>query len=244
MSLLDFLQKENVSVDNIARGKENTGYSFVMIPESGQRRIYHTPGALNTYCFDDIDFDSIEDSKIMHIAGSALMPKLDGTPTVELLKFCKEKNVLTSMDPVFKRDIADIIVPALPYLDIFLPNNDESEHITGLAEPEEQLKFYLDKGVGIAGIKMGEKGVLISNGKEKFEMGIFNVDVVDTCGAGDSFIAGFLYGILKEWDLNKIAEFATATAAHCIQSIGATPGVIDADKILKFMNKNTLERCH
>lgn len=236
--LLDFLQKENVPTNYIAKGKESTGYSFVMIPDSGQRRIYSTPGAINTFCLNDIDFNSIKDSKILHIAGSSLMPQFDGAQTVELLKFCKTNNVLTSMDPVFKKDIADVIVPTLPYLDIFLPNNDESEFITGLKDPEDQLNFYLDKGVGIAGIKMGEKGVLISNGKEKLEVGIYKVDIADTCGAGDTFIAGFLYGILNEWELNKIAKFATATAAHCVQSIGATTGIIKADKILKFMSEN------
>ena len=145
------------------------------------------------------------------------------------------------MDPVFKRDIAELIVPALPYLDIFLPNNDESEFITGLKEPEDQLAFYLDRGVGIAGIKMGEKGVMVSNGKERFNLGIYHVDVSDTCGAGDAFIAGFIYGTLHEWSLVQTAKFATATAAHCVHSEGATSGIIVADEILKFMSENRLE---
>ena len=238
--LLDSLKNENVSVDKVAKGNENTAFSFVMIPDSGQRRIFHTPGVNNTYCLKDIDFDSIKNSKIMHIAGSSLMPELDGEETVELLKFCQVNGVLTSMDPVYKTDIADVIVPCLPYLDIFLPNNDESVHITGLTNPEEQLQFYLDKGVKIAGVKLGHQGVLISNGKEKFKLGVYNVPVADTCGAGDAFIAGFLYGIIKEWDLLKTAKFATATAAHCVQSVGATSGLKKADKILEFIDKNKL----
>ncbi|OFY00427.1 MAG: hypothetical protein A2X05_07665 [Bacteroidetes bacterium GWE2_41_25] len=233
--LLDFLKNEDVSADHIAKGKECTAYSFVMVPDNGQRRIFHTPGVNDTYCLDDINFDSIKESRVLHIAGSSLMPKLDGNPTVELLKFCKANNILTSMDPVYKTEIADVIVPALPYLDIFLPNNDESEHITGLKKPEEQLSFYLDKGVGIAGIKMGEKGVLISDRKEKFRMGIYEVNISDTTGAGDSFIAGFIYGLLNKWDLVTCSRFATATAAHCIQSDGATSGIIQADEVLKFI---------
>lgn len=232
--VLDFLKKENISADKIARGKENTAFSFIMIPDSGQRRIFNTQGANKTFCLDDVDFDSIKDSKVMHIGGSSLMPKLDGAPTIELLKFCKDNNVITSMDPVFKTGIAHVIVPALPYLDIFLPNTEESEHITRLKKPEDQLNFYLDKGVGIAGIKMGEKGALISNGKEKFELGIYGVQVADTCGAGDAFIAGFIYGMLNEWELYTIAKFATATAAHCVTSDGATSGVTDADRIREF----------
>lgn len=240
--VLDFLRKENISTDKIARGKESTAFSFIMIPDSGQRRIYNTQGANKTFCLDDIDFDSIRDSKVMHIGGSSLMAKLDGAPTIELLKFCKENNVITSMDPVFKTGIAKVIVPALPYLDIFLPNTEESEHITGLKKPEDQLNFYVDKGVGIAGIKMGSKGVLISDGKEKFELGIYKVRVEDTCGAGDAFIAGFIYGILNGWELYAAAKFATATAAHCVQSDGATTGVTDAGKIAAFSTHTLLTK--
>jgi sugar/nucleoside kinase (ribokinase family) len=81
---------------------------------------------------------------------------------------------------------------------------------------------------------MGEKGVLISDGKEKFELGAYKVPVVDTCGAGDAFIAGFIYGILNEWDLYESAKFATATAGFCVQYDGATTGVTRADKISAF----------
>ncbi len=235
--LLDYLKRENISADKITKANTGTAFSFIMIPDSGQRRIYNTPAANHPFCLDDIDFDSIKDSKVMHIAGSSLMPKLDGPPTIELLKFCRKNNVITSMDPVFKTGIANVIVPALPYLDIFLPNTEESEHITGLKKPEDQLNFYLDNGVGTAAIKMGEKGVLISDGKQRFELRAYNVAVADTCGAGDAFIAGFIYGILKGWDLYTNAKFATGTAAHCVQSDGATTGVVEADKISAFITR-------
>ena len=146
--------------------------------------------------------------------------------------------------PVYKTYIADIIVPCLPYLDIFLPNNDESEHIKGLKNPEQQLQFYLDNGVKIAGVKLGKKGVWISNGKDKFKLGVFDVPVADTCGAGDAFIAGFIYGIIKKWNLVDVAKFATATAAHCVQSVGATSGIVSASEIERFKRLNDLNQNH
>ena len=239
--LMDFLLNENISSDHIAKGEECTGYSFVMIPDSGQRRIFHIPGVNKTFVLNNIDLDSIKDSAILHIAGSSLMPGLDGIPTIEILKFCKSNNIRTSMDPVYKANIAGLIVPALPYLDVFLPNNDESEHITGLKDPVDQLNFYLDHGVRIAGIKMGDKGALISDGKEKFSLGIYHVNVSDSCGAGDAFIAGFIYGLVNEWDLVTCAKFATATAAHCIQSDGATSGIPEANQVLKFIQDHEHE---
>ena len=146
--------------------------------------------------------------------------------------------MLTSLDPVVRKNIADLILPCLPYLDIFLPNNDESVHITGISDPKKQLEFYQERGAGIVGIKMGEKGVLISDGNECFHMGVYQVPVVDTCGAGDAFIAGFIYGVLQKWGLRRTAEFASATAAFCIQSIGTTTAVPSAIEVSNFMSKN------
>ena len=238
--IIEFLNEENIATDKIARAKVNTAFSFVMIPGNGQRRIYNTQGANKTFCLDDIDLESVKHSRVAHIGGSSLMPEFDGVPTIELLKFCRENQVITSMDPVFKADIADVIVPALPYLDIFLPNTEESFYITGFNEPEDQLNFYLDNGVGIAGIKMGEKGVLMSDGKERFYLGAYEVPVTDTCGAGDAFIAGFIYGKLKGWDLYTSAKFATATAGFCVQYDGATTGITEAGKILDFITHTEL----
>jgi len=240
-ALLEALQREGISTQSIRRGDENTGFSFIMVPDDGQRRIYHIRGANTRFGPTDLDLDAIQQSKVCHVAGASLMPALDGEPTLDLLRFCREHGVLTSLDPVFREDIADLIVPTLPLLDIFLPNREESVHITGLTEPQDQLKFYLDRGAGIAGIKMGGDGVLISDGTECFQLGVYPVEAVDTCGAGDAFIAGFIYGFLQQWSLLDSARFASATAACCVEALGATTGVPNAEMVLEYMARNKID---
>jgi 5-dehydro-2-deoxygluconokinase len=61
------------------------------------------------------------------------------------------------------------------------------------------------------------------------------VEVVDGSGAGDAFMAGFLYGRLQGWDVEDCARMATATAAHCIQAIGCSAGVPPAWDVQSFM---------
>jgi len=240
-TLIEALRREKIDAQPVRRGDENTGFSFIMVPDDGQRRIYHTPGANTGFGPADLNLDAIRQSKVFHVAGASLMPGLDGEPTFELLRFCREHGVLTSLDPVYRENIADLIVPALPLLDIFLPNREESVHITGFAEPEDQLRFYLDRGAGIAGIKMGGDGALISNGSECFRLGVYPVEAVDTSGAGDAFIAGFIYGHLQQWSLPESARFASAAAACSVQALGATTGVPDADTVLQFMAKNEID---
>jgi sugar/nucleoside kinase (ribokinase family) len=57
---------------------------------------------------------------------------------------------------------------------------------------------------------------------------------VDGSGAGDAFMAGFLYGILQGWEIDRTARFANATAAHCIQAIGCSAGVPAAQAVARF----------
>ena len=238
--MLNALQDEKIHTQSVSRGEENTGFSFVMIPDDGQRRIYHTRGANKSFGPSHLDLDAIRHSRVLHIAGATLMPALDGEPIFELLQFCRDHGVITSLDPVYREDIADLILPALPLLDIFLPNRQESVHITGFAEPEDQLKFYLDRGVKIAGIKMGEDGVLISDGSECFKLGIYPEEVVDTCGAGDAFIAGFIYSHLRQWSLLKSARFASAAAAFCVKTLGATTGIPDAAAVSDYVEAHKI----
>lgn len=242
--VLNEMKKEGIDISHVRRSdKESTAFSFVMVPEDGQRRIYHTFGANASFGQDDICRKTITESSILHIGGSSLMPSLDGEPTLELLKFAKENGVITSMDPVVKPGIKDLIIPCLSYLDIFLPNSDESIYITGLEDPMEQLRFYMSRCPGITGIKLGKKGCIISDGENIFRLGIFDVPVVDTCGAGDAFIAGFLYGVLKGWEIEAAAKFATAAATFCVQSIGAQAPISGAQQVMDFAAKNELKEC-
>jgi len=90
--------------------------------------------------------------------------------------------------------------------------------------------------VGTVGIKLGSEGCLVSEGTEILRLGIYKVPVVDTCGAGDAFIAGFLYGALKGWEVEETAFFASAVAAFCVGAMGATTGVKDASAVRKYVS--------
>ena len=236
--ILQALLQEGVNTAGVCRSPEaSTAFSFVMVPEDGQRRIYHTLGASQIYGLSDVCRDLIAGSKVFHVAGASLMPALDGLPTVDLLRFARENGTITSLDPVVRSGCANAILPCLEYLDVFLPNCDESVFITGLSKPEDQLRFYLDAGTRMVGIKLGEKGCLVGNGKETVRLGVYHVPVFDTCGAGDAFLAGFLYGLLQNWDMRQCALFATGTAAFCVSAIGTTTAIPSAKTVLDFMEQ-------
>lgn len=234
--MAEALQRERVDTRGIVRSAEvQTAFSFIMVPEDGQRRLYHTMGVNRTYAPADVPREVIARARVFHVAGAGLLPMLDGPATVDLLRFARGQGVITSLDPVVRPGIADLILPCLPYLDVFLPNSDESALITGLTEPADQLQFYRDRGARIVGIKQGPRGCLVSDGQSTLRLGVYNVPVKDTCGAGDAFVAGFLYGVAQGWALDRCARFATATAAFCVQAIGTTTAIPPAAQVVEFM---------
>ena len=154
--MAEALQRERVDTRAIVRSAEaQTAFSFIMVPEDGQRRLYHTMGVNRTYAPADVPREVIARARVFHVAGAGLLPMLDGPATVDLLRFARGQGVITSLDPVVRPGIAELILPCLPYLDVFLPNSDESALITGLTEPADQLQFYRDRGARIVGHQAG-----------------------------------------------------------------------------------------
>jgi sugar/nucleoside kinase (ribokinase family) len=83
----------------------------------------------------------------------------------------------------------------------------------GEVPPLEVAKKLLNTGVQTALITMAGEGCLAVHGSEIVRVHAPSVHVVDGCGAGATFSAGFIYGYLKGWDLEESARFATAAAS-------------------------------
>lgn len=217
----------------------STAFTFVAIGSDGQRRYFHTVGAnaslSDTYCQDSM----LKRSKILHIGGTLLMPGFDGEPTARLLRRAKNLGLITSMDTAFNPgvDALSLVRPCLKYLDIFIPSIEEAELISGKTDPEEILDTMDGEGVPVVGVKLGAEGSVVRAEGKTCWVPPFKVKPVDTTGAGDAFMAGFLYGTLQDWPIEKRARFANAVAAICIQAVGCSTSIVAADKVLDFMER-------
>ncbi|MBI2844184.1 MAG: sugar kinase [Armatimonadetes bacterium] len=238
--ILKHLSSEHIDVRGLRKDeKENTSFTFVMIAPDGERAFFHYVGANGAFCYDDIDFSLIEDSRILHVAGSFVMPGLDGEPTAMLLKKAKEMGVVTSLDTVWNGsiDAYETLKPSLPYLDYLLPSIEEARLMAGHESPRDVADFFISHGVGTVGLKMGAEGSFVKSRDEEVMVRAFRVNAVDTSGAGDSWIAGFLAGIHNGWDLEKSARLGSAMGALCATSIGTTSGLRGWEETIKFMKE-------
>jgi len=90
-------------------------------------------------------------------------------------------------------------------------------------------------GCGLTAATLGEGGVVAWDGKEMHRAAAYKVPVVDTTGAGDVFHAGFIYGLLQNWEMGRRLDYACAAAALNCMSVGARGGIETVAKIEELM---------
>jgi ribokinase len=93
----------------------------------------------------------------------------------------------------------------------------------------------LEFGGDISGITLGPTGSVIACDGEVFEIPAFTIQAVDTTGAGDLFHAGCLYGILQNWDIPAVGQFASAVAALGCLALGARSGIPTLKEVSDFL---------
>ena len=120
----------------------------------------------------------------------------------------------------------------LPLVDIFLPNQNEALAISGADKLEDALRS-LSQECHVVAVKCGKGGsYAIQAGNIAYAPAIA-VQVVDAIGAGDNFDAGFLYGWLNSWNLEKSLQLATACGSLSTRAAG---GVSAQPSLQEAMN--------
>jgi sugar/nucleoside kinase (ribokinase family) len=109
----------------------------------------------------------------------------------------------------------------LPHVDIFFPNQNEVQLITGVPDAAAAMDV-LARRVPTLAIKLGAQGGMARQGDETITMPALAVDVVDTTGAGDSFNAGFLFGYLNNYTLQSSLALACACGSLSTREAGGT----------------------
>lgn len=236
--LVRAMEKSGVDMGGVARDAASaTSATMVAVDAAGERTFLHYPGANATFGAADVSWGVIEDAPILHVAGPFLMPRYMGADNAAVLQRGKALGKTTTLDTVWDATgrWMSVLEPCLPYLDYALPSLEEARLLTGQDAPHDIAGVFLDKGVGVVGLKLGEQGAYVRTAiGDEFTVPPFAVKAVDALGAGDAWAAGFLCGLTRGWDLERIARFANAVGACCVQTLGATTGIRSFEETLAF----------
>jgi 5-dehydro-2-deoxygluconokinase len=102
---------------------------------------------------------------------------------------------------------------ALEHVTVAVGNREECEVAVGETDPQRAADALLERGVELAVVKQGPKGVLAATRDERVEVRPFPVEVVNGLGAGDAFGGALCHGLLSGWDLRRVLEFANVAGA-------------------------------
>lgn len=215
--------------------------STILMRKGGDRKFFYYAGSNAEFTIDDIDLSLLDQCKILQVGGTFHFPNFDGEKgSVPLLKEAKKRGVITSMDvnTDFTGKWNETICGCYPYLDYFLPSIEQALLITKKEDVRDMADFFLERGVGTAVIKMGSKGCYAkSKDGEAFYCGCYQVPVVETTGAGDAFVSGFLTSVLHGKSLKDCVIFATACSAQVVQTVGANAGMKDYETVSRFIEE-------
>lgn len=242
--ILDTMRCYGVDTSRIVR-KPRVQTSATMLPirPNGERPALHVLGANAEFSEEDIDFAAIAVARHLHFGGTYLMPKLDGAPTARVLEFARSRDVPTTLDliAIARPDLLGVIAPALPFVDYFMPGLDEARLICGLQSRHDVIRFFLDRGVRTTVFKMGAEGSSIAwrgdDGEiEEIRVPAFKAKVVDSTGCGDAYCAGFIAGLLRDWEIVACARLGAAAAGLVISGLGSDAGIVNFDQTMEFMH--------
>lgn len=212
--------------------------TILAIRPNGDRPAMHVLGASQHFTVDESTYDEIGACTYVHMGGNGLLKSFDGKPTVRFLKAMKKRGCIVTYDLIGPNgQTMEMIRDCLTYVDYFMPSMEEAEFLSGLTDPDDIAKYFLDLGVGTCIFKWGAKGSFIANKDGNRRIPAFKVDVVDTTGCGDAYCGGFIRGLKEGWSLEDACRFATAASGLVATGLGSDAGIVDFDQTVAFMNR-------
>ena len=171
----------------------------------------------------------------LHVCSFYLLKGLQGVYR-EILPKAKKLGITISLDTNWDPEETwdGGIRELLPYVDIFLPNENELLYITGQSNTDDALKYACER-VPTVVVKCGEKGAYAYHQGRKYECGALKVDIADTVGAGDSLNGGFVYGFLAGMPIEKCLKAGTVCGSLSTRLPGGSQAQPKLDEVLGYL---------
>ncbi|MFH1662442.1 MAG: carbohydrate kinase family protein [Chloroflexota bacterium] len=236
LMLQDF-EKTGVDTSHIiVKTREKTGKTLCLSDISGKRSIYVIPGVNNLLSLDDINLPYINESRFLHISSFA-----DDRQFQLLLdlvnKITPQVKISFSPGELYASKGLKALASILNKTHILFTNQREMQILTGkdfitgakicLENGCRIIAVTLGKGNRLAGSKKASAICYIRDIKNEYmiEPAGITETCIDTTGAGDAFVTGFLYGFLIKKGLEECGQMGNIAAQFCIHQLGARQGL-------------------
>ncbi|MDY4888172.1 MAG: adenosine kinase [Sphaerochaetaceae bacterium] len=229
--------------DELRTCSEPTGSSIILVTEDSERTMNTYLGANREYRPEDVVESSVKNASIFHFTGYMWDTENQKAAIRKALKIAHQANVKVSFDIAdpfavsrYREDFFHLIENEC---DIVYANNEEARILFDNYDAYECCKS-MGKLCPVAIVKNGKRGSFISHHREIFPIEVSGPQTaVDTTGAGDTYAAGFLYGICKGYDIAKSGEIASYLAGEVIKQVGAQFSMEKIKEIISYLQSIT-----
>jgi sugar/nucleoside kinase (ribokinase family) len=237
----------NIGAAGIASiADESTSKTVILLIEGQDRRYFHVSGANSRFNVDQLSEAWLSTLDLLYLGGLFGLPGIDFLALRSLLERCQARGIKTVVDVVTPDQSSgmDALAPLLPFIDMFVPNDDEARTLTGLTDPIDQIRNFLECGARSVIVTQGQRGSTASDGKGLWRCGTYHMDVIDPSGSGDAFTSGVIRCLLEAADIPTTLRYASALGASATRAAGTTESVFTADEAKGFIANHKLRVAH
>ncbi len=205
--------------------------AFILVEDSGERTVLWKRDDRLALRPEDLKKEWFMDARAVHLDG------LDTEAAITAAGWAREAgiSVIADLDELYPR--VERLIEKVDYL---IVSRDIPTRLTGRQDLREALlRIQQQFGCRLTSATLGRDGVLAWDGREFCYRPAYHVDVVDTTGAGDIFHAGFIYGLLQGWPLERMLDFGCAAAALNCTASGARGGIQPVSRIEDLMGSGS-----
>jgi sulfofructose kinase len=229
---LESLRAENIDTASVLveQGARNQ-YAFIIIDKaSGERTILWERDRRLSFRGSELCRAEICSGRVLHLDGH------DYEAAIQAARWAREEGIPVVID-------LDKAVPRsdelISNVDFLITSANFPPEFTGIADPIESLLALRKHCDGFLAVTLGAQGAMAVIGDTCERFPAFKVHAVDTTGAGDIFHGGFIYGLLRNWPLERIMTFANAAAGLNCTRLGARGGIPPLSEILALVEAGT-----
>ncbi|MCC5801775.1 sugar kinase [Rossellomorea vietnamensis] len=247
--LLDMWSTEGIDVSFVTQdSKASTGIYFITYSSEGhQFAYYRKSSAASLLKPQDITEESFVNISLLHITGiSQAISDSCCDAVFRAIEMARTNNILVSYDANLRLKLwplehaRAVIHATAPLADIFLPSLEDAQQLTGLSDPNKIVDYYRHLGVKQMILKLGKRGVMVATSEERQIADGFNVDTVDTTGAGDTFNGAFCSQYIDGVSLIESAKYANAAAALSTTGYGAISPIPFKEDVQRFLAQSVV----
>lgn len=241
--LIQVMERSGVDVSGMVTGDKPTTLAIVSVDPTGERDFTFVRGADCDLAAGEVPFDQILDSKFLHCSSVALSTGASREATLMAIQKAHQNGVLVSYDPNYRPPLWENEEAAffwmsqpLGCVDILKIAEEELPVLTdGITDPEKGTALLAQKGISLVLLTLGSKGVFYRwKDKTGLVPGV-KTKVVDTIGAGDTFLGAALSRLAKRpqgplegleaEELEEILAFANKAASITCSRSGGIPAM-------------------